>query len=1379
MKRSLLIGFALLIALVLSVLTWLFASESGLLWAYHQAHSRLPGTLTVDDISGRLSGSVRLDGIRYEDRDQAFKARQVTVNWDPWALVKAEIDVSSLQVNALEVSLPGSVDDPDAAEPDATDPVIHLPLALKLSNAQIDGLIINRGDATYRLEKIGVNARMDADRLEIAGLDIKSPELEFGLQGDLKTSANYPHEIELSWRTRLPSGPVVNGSGRIAGDLASTTLTQQVQDPLPLKLTLELRDLLDQLTWRASIDSGSVDTTLLTPSLPALQGAFDLTANGDLSTAMVSGHVDAESAELGPFQVDFEMRNLDGERRFDGLIFDSLRLSALDGEISSSGQLNWLPALGWQAEVTTSAINPARLLPGWPGKINSTLSSNGGMENGELIASANIKQLQGDLRNYPVSLQGNVQWRNNGIDITGLDLASGDTRFNARGRIGENFDLEWSLDSSNLAELYPEAQGQLKAGGQLSGTREAPTVQATFSGKSLGLPGYETGAVKGDVAVDLWRWQQLDVNLEARAIKLQNQFLESIKLIADSRRVQADIVAEEANVQIQLDGKIDQESWRGQILKADIQTPDFANWKLKAPAAIDLSRDSLVAETICMQSLSGGEVCSSVNGQDNTWQMDLGVSRLPLQLLGKLIPSGLQLDGLANANANLVYRLPDQLLGRIEIGLPEASITYPVRKDRPERIDYRSGNLELMLEETGIRANTKISLNSGDQVEARISLPGANLLTLDYEAQPLKADASIRGGDLALVEAMIESVDELTGQLDMNLTFAGTLGQPKVQGSARLKNAALSIPDLNLKLDQLNISAQSESPEKVLYRADGQTTEGKLSASGSTLLNKARGWPSEIRFEGERLDVSRLIERWLPPQTTVEGLLDASAELSFQAPDNLRGKIELASPLGVLGYPLLEGEKERWEYRDAKLDIILNGRGVEASSAIRVGKDNSLSAQLNLPGAKLLALDSASQPLQARARLEFQEMELIEALMPEVEQMQGRLTLDFDAGGTLAQPELSGRAEILEAALLVPRLGLSIDGVKMTGASDSDGKFNFDVAASSGEGKLLIQGSSRLNASEGWPTKISIKGDNFEISRIPEAAVTASPDLEVKLQNRSINIEGDLLIPYAKLQPKDITTAARVSNDTVIVGGVETPEPKWTVTTRVRLILGERVNFFGFGFEGQLGGQLLIAEVPGQLARGTGSINIVEGRYRAYGQRLDIEKGRLLFTGGPLTNPGLDLRAVRKTGNVTAGIKVKGRLKQPELELFSSPAMGQTNMLSYLLLGRPIESASGEEGQMMAKAALALGLAGGDRLARSIGDQFGLDEMRVESSDGGDQASLVVGRYLSPRLYVSYGVGLVESLNSLKLRYQISDSWQAEAVSGENQGADFLYSIER
>jgi len=1000
-------------------------------------------------------------------------------------------------------------------------------------------------------------------------------------------------------------------------------------------------------------------------------------------------------------------------------------------------------------------------------------------ENDELIASAEIEGLQGSLRNYPVSLQSSLQWRKQVVEIAHLNFSSGNTRVNARGRVGEQLDMEWSLDSSDLAELYPDAQGQLRANGKLIGPRETPTVSAKLDGKSLSLPGYEVGTVKGDVALDLLRWQRLNVNLEARALRLQDRLLNSVKVIADTRRVQADITADEANAQIELAGEIDGESWRGELVKADIQTPEFDDWKLKAPANIRLAADALTADTICLRNPAGGEVCSSITGKENNWQIDIVLSRLALQLLGRWIPSGMQLDGLANANASLEYRLPDRLRGQIDIDLPPAAISYPLRAGSHERLDYRSGRLELLLDESGIRAETKIILASGDQLEASGRLPGANLLALEHETQSLQAEARISARDLGLGEVMLEEIENFEGQLEVNLKIAGTIAAPQLRGSANLVDAQLSAPALKLELKKLNIRAQSDNAAKLVYRADALSAGGKISARGSTLLDKNRGWPSELALAVDQLDVSSLIERWLPPQMTVQGLLDGKADLNFRAPDNLAGEMRLSSPAGSLGYPLLEGERERWEYRDAKLVLLMNSRGIEASSEIRIGNNNSLRGQVNLPRAKLLSLDAASQTLQANARLDFRELELIEALLPEIEQLQGKLALNLNVDGILAQPRLSGRAEMLESALRIPRLGLTIDNIRMTGASEDDGNFNFIVDANSGDGNLSIKGTSLLNAAEGWPTTISIKGDNFEVSRIPEAAVKVTPDLVVKLEHQTIDIQGDLLIPYAKLQPKDITTAARVSDDTVILGGDEVPEPKWLVTTRINVVLGERVTFFGFGFEGQLGGQLLVEEKPGQVASGTGTINIVEGRYRAYGQRLDIENGRLLFTGGPLTNPGLDLRAVRKSNAVTTGIKVRGRLQQPQLELFSIPAMGQTDTLSYLLLGRPMESASGEEGAMMAQAALALGLAGGDRLARTIGDRFGLDEMRVESDDSGDQASLVVGRYLSPRLYVSYGVGLIESFNSLNLRYQISEKWQLKAVSGENQGADFLYSIER
>jgi translocation and assembly module TamB len=228
----------------------------------------------------------------------------------------------------------------------------------------------------------------------------------------------------------------------------------------------------------------------------------------------------------------------------------------------------------------------------------------------------------------------------------------------------------------------------------------------------------------------------------------------------------------------------------------------------------------------------------------------------------------------------------------------------------------------------------------------------------------------------------------------------------------------------------------------------------------------------------------------------------------------------------------------------------------------------------------------------------------------------------------------------------------------------------------------------------------------------------------------------------------------------------------------VNLLLGERVTFYGFGFEGQLGGRLRVEDRPGEVSTGTGEITITDGRYRAYGQRLDVNNGRVLFTGGRLDNPGLDVRAKRVVNNITVGLRIRGRLQQPEVELFSDPAMDQSDMLSYLVLGRPFESASGTEGEEMSKAALALGLAGGDTLARQLGDRFGFDQVSIESNNE-DEASLVVGRYLSPKMFVSYGVGLVDSINSLNLRYQLADQWHMEAESGQYQGLDLFFTIER
>ncbi|HEY8429557.1 MAG TPA: translocation/assembly module TamB domain-containing protein, partial [Sandaracinaceae bacterium] len=98
----------------------------------------------------------------------------------------------------------------------------------------------------------------------------------------------------------------------------------------------------------------------------------------------------------------------------------------------------------------------------------------------------------------------------------------------------------------------------------------------------------------------------------------------------------------------------------------------------------------------------------------------------------------------------------------------------------------------------------------------------------------------------------------------------------------------------------------------------------------------------------------------------------------------------------------------------------------------------------------------------------------------------------------------------------------------------------------------------------------------------------------------------------------------------------------------------------------------------------------------------------------------------------------------------------------------------------LAAAARALQLAGGERLARRIGTAFGFEEVDIETGSTNGAAALVLGRQLSPRLYINYSIGLFESENVLRLRYRLTPNWSLEAQSGgTTSGGDIFYTIER
>ncbi len=704
--------------------------------------------------------------------------------------------------------------------------------------------------------------------------------------------------------------------------------------------------------------------------------------------------------------------------------------------------------------------------------------------------------------------------------------------------------------------------------------------------------------------------------------------------------------------------------------------------------------------------------------------------------------------------------------------------------------DVSSNNLEELYPKTkGTLYSSGYILGNQDSPLLHATITAKNIQFKDYKVKHFKSNLGIALFNWKKVNIDI-SADELSyGDYTIsNFNITGNHSRITATLNSNLLKAKTTIIGLSSKnlwhghISQIDITSKElnnwslVTPTKFsIKNKDFNLNKLCLSSNKSQLCanlqHQSNEWVSNIRLTKIPLNT---LHSWLPEDMKLNSKLDASAKIKFKTSENLSINSQLALTAGTIDYPLLEGKIEKQHFQSASASLKLINQRLSATANVTISPEDKLQAQFKLDN-----INTTQNKLSAKLKLNMHDLSIFETLYPNVQDLTGNFDLSLMASGTLAQPKITSNVQMRNANFKLPYLGLHISNINFSGGNKKSNTLNFKLTAQSGDGKVLIKGITELDFNNGWPTTMTLTGSNVDVANIPIAHVKISPNLKLSLRHKIINITGEIKLPYAKLQPTDFSQAAQVSSDVVIGKQYKHDQKKWLVTTRAKLILGKDVNFSGFGFNGQLGGALEIQDDPNQPSKALGKIDVIGGQYRAYGQQLDIEQGHFLFTGGPLSNPGLDLRAVRKTGEISAGLKIRGSLYYPKVEIFSIPVMSQTNALSYILLGRPIEESSNDESNMMSQAALLLSLSSGNIIARSIGSSFGLDEMRIDSSKGGDQASLVIGRYLSPKLYVSYGVGLIESVNTFKLRYQISDRWQLIGENGEQQGADFLYTFNK
>lgn len=446
----------------------------------------------------------------------------------------------------------------------------------------------------------------------------------------------------------------------------------------------------------------------------------------------------------------------------------------------------------------------------------------------------------------------------------------------------------------------------------------------------------------------------------------------------------------------------------------------------------------------------------------------------------------------------------------------------------------------------------------------------------------------------------------------------------------------------------------------------------------------------------------------------------------------------------------------------------------------------------------------AAPKLSGHIRGDMHDFQLVPALLPQVSQASGRLDLDIALAGTPSEPQFSGTAGFSDGDVTVQRLGLHMTGLQLTLNGDGT-HLDLDGRAHSGDGDVTLKAAAQQTAGV-WHATGELDGSDFRVLDVPEARVDASPAVQLKLDGQELAISGTVVVPHARITPRDLSGTAKVSQDQVLVGaGGGPPQERWHLHSQLHFILGDDVYFKGFGLSGNVSGSLVVSDEPGRVTTGNGELTVQNGFYSPFTQyvglsiqNLSIETGRLTYNGGPITDPILDIRAVRvpahpeivQFGTVEqkAGVQVRGTLQAPLVTLWADPPLPQAQLVSFLLfgsvgaLGEGNASANGSTPGVITASTLT-GTSQGtqDMTVQVGGGSMALDlsyQQNAQIINGTAASGIFVGKQLSPRLYVRYGQGSGTPFYIVQLIYKLSTKWILQAQSGSSSSADLIYTLE-
>ena len=1363
----------LLLLLLVSALLFVLGRETVLqaLLPLVLRQAGLDQSLQIRGIHGSMWGPLTLDRIEFDQPAKAGEASgqhigfdNLALNWQPRQLLQRRLQIDSLTIGKLRFAGAGS------GAPPTLPKQLGLPFELQLTRINIDRLEVVSGPQTLVFQEIqlglasthgrwevrGAHARLPLGALQLdAGLQQTAP---FGLQGKAQITAD---SLILPLEMSGTLGDLhVQGNTGMHDMQVQAGVDLTLFDAFPLR-TLQMKvQHLNPALWRADLPQAQLDLALdAQRKNGAWQGQLQLENSA-------SGALDAQRLPLQHGLARIEGR--DRLLQLQDLVLDFGAGGQFRGQLDWDANQPLAPAL----HLHTTNLN----LQGWQQRLRAT----------RIAGDIRLKPLQGQWQllanlaqqGLQLDLQASLQQQHLQLQLARLragggvlqlagaaDLAAPGT-FSASGQMlhfdpaqfgrypAADLNADLALKGQGGKQWQLGAQGKLRPSrllqhdllGQVALQLDADHIHNLdldlhFGSNFLRAKG-AMGAAKDQVQ---WQLDAQDLNALGWAGKLQATGVASGG--TQAARSTLELTASDLR-------KLDRAASAGSRVHAqgELQLTPVAGIKLN----LDASHLNPAAWGAYPAADLNGKL--QLHGQAGAnWQGGIDLQLQPGSLLDKALSGHVLLDLAAGQ-----VRAADVALqwGANQLGINQADIK-PLDIKQVGAASASSGQTspgagfdwhieapQLLAQLTALKA-----ASSNGQAPAPA--------TASAQQWNLQAHGRWQGG----MAAHTLSAQLGFGHLQADWVVAG--GWQAGQGWQGALQSLRASGGVNLQAPlqlQWQQAKQQLNLQPALVQFDG----------GSLRLDALEWAPQQWRTRGSvhGLPLAALASFKPEWQERLGGGLRLGFEWDLNAGEHVNGKLRLmrdsgdwqpglALPQG-LGLQTLLATLDL-QQDQLQLNFAVKGKQVgqaQLAFGTRLGRRDG---SWGVPG---------NSPLQLQASASFDSIAWLAGLSNDQISCDGNLTLQVQGGGSIASPVFSGSVDGGQLALRYIKEGLQLKNGALhavwQGQQLQVQDLHFDG--------LIAQGNLHF-ADARLALHMALQASQLALFSRPDRLLVVSGESVVDLDEQGLRLSGKLRADRAMLEllAQDTPT---LSQDIRLLRGkrvLEKPNPVLPLRVQLELDLGEQFQVKGQGLDARLTGKLNWQALERRGPRLVGEVQVAEGNYRAYGQKLFIDRGAISFS-GVWDNPGLNVLAMRQRLDpdveVDVGIELRGTLLAPQVRLVSTPPLPDSEKLAWLVLGHGLEGSAGQEMDMLGVASSAFFGSARDNVANKLG----LDEVGVSYAKGLENAVFTLGKRLSSRAFLSFEQGLGSATGLVKLRYSFNPRLSVQLQTGSNNAVDVFYS---